>query len=32
LATERIGRRLGQASAEEVARVLDGLDEIIGGS
>jgi mRNA interferase MazF len=30
LATERIGRRLAQASAEEVARVVEGLNEIIG--
>jgi len=32
LVAERIGRRLGQASAEEVSRVVDGLDEIIGDS
>ena len=31
LATERIGRRLGRASPEEVARVLEGLNEILGG-
>ena len=31
LATERIGRRLGRASAEELARVIEGLNEIIGG-
>jgi mRNA interferase MazF len=30
VAAERIGRRMAQASAEEVSRVLDGLDEIIG--
>ena len=30
LSTERIGRRLGRASDEEVAAVLDGLFEIIG--
>lgn len=30
LATERIGRRLGRASAEEVARVIEGLTEILG--
>jgi mRNA interferase MazF len=30
LAVERIGRRMAQASAEEVSRVLEGLDEIIG--
>lgn len=31
LATERIGRRLARASDEELARVVEGLDEIIGG-
>lgn len=30
LAVERMGRRLGRASKEEVARVVDGLNEIIG--
>ena len=30
LAVERIGRRLGSASQEVVARVVDGLNEIIG--
>lgn len=30
LATARIGRRLARASAEEVARVVEGLNEIIG--
>ena len=30
LSVERIGRRLGRASAEEVAAVVDGLIEIIG--
>src|SRR5690349_23208405 len=30
LSTERIGRRLGRASAEEVIRVVEGLNEIIG--
>ena len=30
LAVERIGRRLGRASEEEVAQVVDGLSEIIG--
>lgn len=30
LSTERIGRRLGRASDEEVARVVDGLMEVIG--
>ena len=32
LAVERIGRRMALASAEELSRVLDGLDEIIGDS
>ena len=30
LSTERIGRRLGRASDEELASVLEGLFEIIG--
>lgn len=30
LSTERIGRRLGRASDEELARILDGLLEIVG--
>ena len=30
LSTERIGKRLGRASDEELAAVLDGLFEIIG--
>jgi len=30
LSTERIGRRLGRASEEELAKVLDGLLEIVG--
>ena len=30
LSTERIGRRVGRASDEELAAVLDGLFEIIG--
>ena len=30
LAVERIGRRLGQATPEEVTRVVEGLNEIIG--
>ncbi len=30
LAVERIGRRLARASEEEMARVVDGLNEIIG--
>ena len=32
LAVERIGRLVAHASAEEVARVLEGFDEIIGDS
>jgi mRNA interferase MazF len=31
LATERIGRRLARASEEELARVVEGLNEILGG-
>lgn len=31
LSTERLGKRLGHLSPEELARVLAGLDEIIGG-
>jgi len=30
LSTERIGRRLGRASVEEVGRVIEGLLEIVG--
>lgn len=30
LAAERIGKRLGRASPEEMAQVLDGLNEILG--
>ena len=30
LAVERIGARLGRASEEEVSRVVEGLNEIIG--
>ena len=30
LAVERIGRRLANASEEELARVIEGLNEIIG--
>jgi mRNA interferase MazF len=30
LATERIGRRIARASQEEVARVIEGLNEILG--
>lgn len=30
LAAERIGRRIGRAAEEEVAHVVEGLNEIIG--
>jgi mRNA interferase MazF len=30
LSTERIGRRVGRATDEELARVLDGLLELVG--
>ena len=30
LSVERIGRRIARASPEELAKVADGLDEIIG--
>ena len=30
LSTQRIGQRIARASEEEVARVLDGLNEILG--
>ena len=30
LAVDRIGRRIAHASEEELARVLQGLDEVIG--
>ena len=30
LAIERIGKRLGRASPEELAEVLEGLNEILG--
>lgn len=30
LSTERIGKRLGRASEEEVARVIEGLNELLG--
>lgn len=30
LSTDRIGRRLARASEEELARVVDGLNEILG--
>jgi mRNA interferase MazF len=31
LSTERIGDRLGEVSPEELARIIEGLSEIIGG-
>lgn len=31
LATERIGKRLARISAEELARTIEGLNEIVGG-
>lgn len=31
LAVERVGKRLGRANPEEIARVVEGLNEIIGG-
>ena len=30
LAVERIGKRIGKATVEEIASVLDGLNEIVG--
>lgn len=30
LSTERIGKRLGRAADEELARVIDGLFELVG--
>ncbi len=30
LSVQRIGRRLGHASAEEVSQIIDGLIEIVG--
>jgi len=30
LAVERIGRRLGRASPEQMARIVEGLNEIVG--
>ena len=30
LALERIGKKIGRAAPEEIAQVIDGLDEIIG--
>lgn len=31
LSTERLGKRLARVSPEELARVVEGLNEIIGG-
>lgn len=31
LSVERLGRKLGRLSAEELQRIVDGLDEIVGG-
>jgi mRNA interferase MazF len=31
LATERLGRRIGRASEEDLARTIEGLNEIVGG-
>lgn len=31
LAVERVGKRLGKASPEELAQVVEGLNEIVGG-
>ena len=31
LSTERIGKRIGRVSAEELDQVIQGLNEIIGG-
>jgi mRNA interferase MazF len=31
LAVERVGERLGKASPEELAQVVEGLNEIVGG-
>jgi mRNA interferase MazF len=31
LAAERIGSRMGKCSATELAQVIDGLNEIVGG-
>jgi len=30
LAVERLGKRLGRATAEQLARVVEGLNEIVG--
>jgi mRNA interferase MazF len=31
LSTERIGKKIGSLDSEELARVIEGLNEIIGG-
>lgn len=31
LATERIGKRMGRVAPEEIAQVIEGLNEILGG-
>lgn len=31
LSTERIGKKIGIVGADELARIVDGLNEIIGG-
>ena len=30
LSTERLGKRLGRVSPEELAKIIDGLNEIVG--
>jgi mRNA interferase MazF len=32
LSVERIGKRIGRVSPEELARMIEGLNEIVGGS
>jgi mRNA interferase MazF len=31
LSTERIGKKIGRVEPEELAQIIDGLNEIIGG-
>jgi mRNA interferase MazF len=31
LSTERLGKKIGKAAAEELAMIVEGLNEIIGG-
>jgi mRNA interferase MazF len=31
LSTQRIGKKIGSSSAEEIVTIIDGLNEIIGG-